>query len=51
MAELERLPGFRDVLIHEYVELDLDRVIEAMDRLDPIERSLATVRDMIAGEG
>src|SRR5437667_12484302 len=40
VRELERLPGFRNVVIHEYVALDLDRVIEALDRLDPVERFL-----------
>jgi uncharacterized protein YutE (UPF0331/DUF86 family) len=34
VRELERLPGFRNVLIHEYVALDMDRVLETLDRLD-----------------
>jgi uncharacterized protein YutE (UPF0331/DUF86 family) len=38
--ELERLPGFRNILVHGYVELDLDRAVEALDRLDPVERFL-----------
>jgi uncharacterized protein YutE (UPF0331/DUF86 family) len=38
VSELARLPGFRNVLIHEYVALDLDRVVEALDRLEPVER-------------
>jgi uncharacterized protein YutE (UPF0331/DUF86 family) len=33
---LERLPGFRNVVMHEYVALDLDRVVEAVHELDPI---------------
>jgi uncharacterized protein YutE (UPF0331/DUF86 family) len=36
-AALERLPGFRNVVIHEYVALDLDRVVEALHDLDPID--------------
>jgi uncharacterized protein YutE (UPF0331/DUF86 family) len=44
---LEPLPGFRNVLIHEYVALDLRRAVEAMDGLGPIERFLEIVR---AGE-
>lgn len=44
VAELERLPGFRNVVIHEYVALDLDRVVEALDRLEPIEQFFETVR-------
>lgn len=42
VTELERLPGFRNVL-HEYVALDLDRAVEALDRLAPVERFLSIV--------
>ena len=41
--ELQRLPGFRNVLIHEYVALDMGRVMEALARLDSIERFLEIV--------
>jgi uncharacterized protein YutE (UPF0331/DUF86 family) len=41
---LDRLPGFRNVLIHEYVSLDMDRVIEALDQLDPVEQLVEIVR-------
>jgi uncharacterized protein YutE (UPF0331/DUF86 family) len=44
VSELERLPGFRNVVIHEYVALDLARVVEALDRLEPVERFLDVVR-------
>ena len=44
VRELSVLPGFRNVLIHEYVTLDLDRAIEALDRLDPIESFIEIVR-------
>lgn len=43
VAELERLPGFRNVLVHEYVALDLDRAVEALDRLASVERFLSIV--------
>lgn len=46
VRELERLPGFRNVLVHEYVALDLDRVMDALDGLDPIERFLEIVRTL-----
>jgi len=49
VRELERLPGFRNVLVREYVNLDLDRVIEAMDRLEPIERFCEIVRRIETG--
>jgi uncharacterized protein YutE (UPF0331/DUF86 family) len=40
---LARLPGFRNVLIHEYVALDMERVAEALDGLHPVERFLGIV--------
>lgn len=43
---LDRLPGFRNVLIHEYVTLDMDRVIEALDQLDPVEQLVEIVRQI-----
>lgn len=48
VRSLERLPGFRDVLVHEYVALDLARVVEALDELEPIERFAAIVADIEA---
>jgi uncharacterized protein YutE (UPF0331/DUF86 family) len=44
VAELERIPGFRNVVIHEYVALDLERVVDAVKRLDPIREFLDVVR-------
>lgn len=43
VSELERLPGFRNVIMHEYVELDLDRVVSALDELEPIDRLIEIV--------
>lgn len=45
---LEPLPGFRNVLIHDYVALDLDRVIEALDSLEPVERFYAVVHSILS---
>lgn len=45
---LEPLPGFRNVLIHEYVGLDLDRAIAAMDSLEPVERFFAVVHGILS---
>lgn len=42
--ELERLPGFRNVLIHEYVVLDLERAVDALGRLGPLRQFLDIVR-------
>lgn len=46
VAALERLPGFRNVLVHEYVSLDMRRVVEAMDALEPVERFADVVASM-----
>jgi uncharacterized protein YutE (UPF0331/DUF86 family) len=43
VAQLERLPGFRNVVIHEYVALDLDRVVDAFAHLDVIDQFIAVV--------
>ena len=40
VRELSVLPGFRNVLIHEYVALDLERAVEVLDRLEPVESFL-----------
>ena len=50
VRELERLPGFRNVLIHKYVALDLARAVEALERLEPIEQFLSVVRDLEEGD-
>lgn len=46
VKRLERLPGFRNVLVPEYVALDLDRVVEALDDLEPIERFAQIVHSL-----
>ncbi len=46
--ELVRLPGFRNVLVHDYVELDLNRVVEAMRNLQPVEEFLRIVHQIVA---
>jgi uncharacterized protein YutE (UPF0331/DUF86 family) len=43
VTELERLPGFRNILVHEYVGLDLARAVAALQRLQPIETFLTAV--------
>lgn len=51
VRDLEPLPGFRNVVIHEYVGLDLERVVEALDRLEPVERFVEIVRRLEAESG
>lgn len=50
VRKLERLPGFRNVVIHEYVTLDLDRVVEALDDLEPAERFLDAALRVVSAE-
>jgi uncharacterized protein YutE (UPF0331/DUF86 family) len=49
VRQLVPLPGFRNVLIHEYVNLDFGRVIEALDHLDPVYKLVEAVRQIEAG--
>jgi uncharacterized protein YutE (UPF0331/DUF86 family) len=43
VAELARLPGLRNILVHEYVGLDYELVVEALDNLGPVEAFLEAV--------
>jgi uncharacterized protein YutE (UPF0331/DUF86 family) len=47
IRRLERLPGFRNVVIHGYVALDLDRVVDALDDLGPVEEFLQVVAAIV----
>jgi len=46
VQQLERIPGFRNIVIHEYVALDLDRVVEALHALEPVIRFIEIVRQI-----
>jgi len=46
---LAQRPGFRNVVIHEYTQIDFDRVVEAVNDLGPIEEFAAILRRMTAG--
>jgi uncharacterized protein YutE (UPF0331/DUF86 family) len=48
VRELERLPGFLNVIVHEYVALDMDCVIRALDDLAPIEEFANIVARLLA---
>lgn len=41
---LEKLPAFRNVLVHDYVALDFTKVIEALNQLDAVEEFAKAVR-------
>ena len=47
VRQLERLPGFRNVIVHEYIGLDMDRVIAALDDLAPVEQFAELVRRLL----
>lgn len=47
--KLEPLPGFRNVLVHEYVALDYERVVWALGELDSIEAFARAVAAVEAG--
>ena len=38
VERLVPVPGFRNVLVHEYISFDLDRAVIALRAIDPIER-------------
>lgn len=46
---LVRLPGFRNIVIHEYVSLDLKRVVEALDELEPVAEFARFVAELESG--
>jgi uncharacterized protein YutE (UPF0331/DUF86 family) len=50
VTELERLPGFRNVLVHRYVILDLERVVAAVERIQPVEEFVRIVAGIVASE-
>jgi uncharacterized protein YutE (UPF0331/DUF86 family) len=47
VRKLERLPGFRNVVVHEYVGLDMARVVEALDDLEPVEQFAEIMRRLV----
>ena len=46
VGTLALLPGFRNALVHEYVELDYDRVVTALNNLEPIEQFVRIVGEI-----
>lgn len=43
---LAGLPGFRNVVLHEYVDLDYDRVLKTLSNLAPIEEFIEIVAEI-----
>lgn len=50
VERLAQLPGFRNVVIHEYMEIDFDRVVEAVNNLEPVKEFVAILRATLAEE-
>lgn len=51
VGALAQLPAFRNVLVHDYVNLDFAKVVEALDRLEPVEEFAEIVRRMELNQG
>ena len=46
VASLARLPGFRNIVIHDYLQIDYNLVVAALDDLAPVERFIELVARM-----
>ena len=44
VAQLEPLAGFRNIVVHEYIGIDVQRVLHALHQLDRIKKFLAILR-------
>jgi uncharacterized protein YutE (UPF0331/DUF86 family) len=44
LRELILLPSFRNVLIHQYLDFDLGKAVDALSRLEAVERLVPLVR-------
>ena len=51
VARLARLPGFRNVLIHEYVALDCEQVVQAIRDLEPVAEFVRRAAALEQAEG
>jgi uncharacterized protein YutE (UPF0331/DUF86 family) len=50
VSQLERLPDFRNVVIHDYVGIDLERAVSALDELDPLDDFVSIVAALIQAD-
>jgi uncharacterized protein YutE (UPF0331/DUF86 family) len=49
--QLDSLSGLRNILVHEYAGIDLERVVLRLGRLDDVESFVADVADWLARSG
>lgn len=47
LDQLALLPGFRNIIIHEYVSLDLERAVSALRALEPVEAFVRIVAGIL----
>lgn len=47
---LARLPGFRNIVMHDYLQLDYELVLSAIDDLSPVEDFIRLVARLEAAE-
>ncbi len=47
MNRLESLAGFRNVLVHDYAEIDLRRVHASLDRLEDFDAFVSDVEEWL----
>ncbi|MEX0890593.1 MAG: HepT-like ribonuclease domain-containing protein [Gemmatimonadota bacterium] len=45
--ELALLPGFRNIIVHEYVSLDLERAVTALRGLEPVDAFVRIVAGIL----
>ncbi len=50
VKRLDKLPSFRNVLVHEYMDLDFAKVVEVLDDLEAVEEFAGTVHRMNSAE-
>lgn len=48
---MSRLPGFRNVLMHDYLELDYDVVVRAIGRLQTVDEFIRVVSEHVRTQG
>lgn len=51
VSRLARLPGFRNILIHEYAALDYDQVVRAIHDLEPVAEFVRRAAALEKDEG
>ena len=48
---LKGLAGFRNILVHEYARIDLDRIVVGLERLDDLSAFVEDIEAWLTGAG